>query len=381
MKRRSTNGQGSNRECGSAMLLALGAALPLMVAGGTMLFAVVRERTVAEQVAAEVAAEDSAASGAHDAIALLTGDPSFSGSYVLSVDGHVADITVTSWAHDGSDNDGNGLIDDAAEADWSTVTSEGQVNVRFDAQGNLIEGATRTARSTVEAIAWFERITIPAAQAFYCHDPEADWDFIGTAFRISGHDLNPDGSAGGAASLPGIGTPGSTASITKQLASNQKGRVNGQGKFPSVRKVSGIDVDTLITDFSPFAAVTYDGPFDVLGNVNLGDRTALLPQVTYAKGDLKLSGTTTGCGVLLVEGNLEVTGALDFAGLVVVGGNTSFRTGSNVQILWGALATVATVSGEDVEIGGNATIQYSSSVLSTVGSNMSGLRLKSWTQR
>lgn len=370
------------RERGSAMLLALGAALPLMIAGGTMLFAVVRERSFAEQMAAEVAAEDAAASGAHDAIALLATDPNFTGSYALGVDGHVAQVSVTAWATDGVDNDGNGVADDAGELDWTTIRSEGQVNVQPTAGGNVVDLPTREARSTVEVTAFFERIDVPAAQAFYCHDPEADWDFIGTAFLISGHDLNPDGTSGSAASIPGIGTPGSTVSITAQLSSTQKSRVKGHGKFPSVRTVNGIDVDSLLTDYAPLASVTYQGPDDVLGDVTLGNRTALLPQVTYAKGDLKLAGTTTGCGMLLVEGDLEITGAFDFAGVIVVGGNTSFRPDPGVtQVLWGALATVATVSGEDVEIGGDATIQYSSSVLTTVGQRLSGLRLKSWTQR
>jgi hypothetical protein len=357
------------------MVLALGAAVPLMVAGGAMLFAVVRERSRNEQLAAETAADDAAASGAHDALALLTLDPGYSGSYVLGVDGHVANVTVTAWLGDGVDNDGNGLVDDAAETDWSTITSEGVVN------GSLLDGPSREARSTVHAIAWFEQLSVPAAQSFYCHDPEADWNFIGTAFLISGHDMNPDGSVGGAASIPGIGTPGSTTSIVKQLGSTQKSRVKGQGKFPSVRKVANLDVDTLLSDWEPHATVRFDGPSDSLGKVDLGDRTALLPQVTYAKGDLKLTGTTTGCGILLVEGNLEVTGALDFAGLVVVGGNTTFKPGANHQVVWGALATVATVAGEDIQIGGDATIQYSSSVLGTVGDRLSGLRLRSWTQR
>ncbi len=373
---------------GSAMLLALGAAVPLMVAGGTMLCVVVQERALHEQLAAEAAADDAAASGAHDALALLALDPGYSGSYVLGVDGHVANVAVASWLGDGVDNDGNGLVDDPTEADWSTITAEGVVNGGAvgdqgggTGDGGLLDAPRREARSTVQVIAWFERLAVPAAQSFYCHDPEADWSFIGNVFLVSGHDLNPDGTTGGATSIPGIGTPGSTVSIVKQLASNQKSRVKGQGKFPSVRKVADLDVDSLLDDWEPHATVRYDGPSDSLGDVELGDRTALLPQVTYAKGDLELTGTTTGCGILLVEGNLEVTGALDFAGLVVVGGNTTFKPGANQQIVWGALATVATVTGEDVQIGGDATIQYSSSVLGTVGERLSGLRLRSWTQR
>ena len=383
------NGGTARGQRGSAMLLVLCAAVPLMVAGGTMLFAVVRERALNEQLAAEASADDAAASGAHDALALLALDPGYTGSYVLAVDGHVANVSVTAWLGDGVDNDGNGLVDDAAEADWSTITAEGVVNGAAtggqggatDGSGGLLDAPRREARATVQAIAWFEHLTVPAAQSFYCHDPEADWNFIGTAFLISGHDINPDGTTGGAASIPGIGTPGNTVSITKQLGSTQKGRVKGQGKFPSVRKVVSIDVDSLLEDWEPHATVRYDGPLDTLGDVKLGDRTELQPQVTHAKGDLKLTGTTTGCGILLVEGNLEVTGALDFAGLVVVGGNTTFKPGSNKQVIWGALATIATVTGEDIQIGGDATIQYSSSVLSTVGDSLSGLRLKSWTQR
>lgn len=372
--------RGARGERGSSLLLALGSALPLMIAGGTLLFTVVRERAAAEQASAEVLADDVAASGAHDALARLAANPAYAGSYTLAVAGHTAEVTVTAWAGDGLDNDGNGLVDDAAEADFSTIDSEGLVNVVLDAQGNAVEAPTRSARGRVTAIAWMENLTVPATTAFYCHDPEADWDFQGTTFLISGHDLNPDGTKGGAPSVPGIGTPGNTISITKQLKTTQKPRVKGVGTWPSVKTVGGIDIDSLFADWAPYATTTYDGPSDVLGDVQLGDRTNLMPEVVLAKGDLKLTGNATGCGILLVEGNLEITGDLDYAGLIVVGGNTTFRPDpGRKQRLWGAFVTTGVFAGEDIEIGGDCAIQYSANILGTVGQGLSGLRLIAWT--
>jgi hypothetical protein len=366
---------------GSALLVAAAAAIPLLIAGGTMLVTLVSQRTAAEQAAAGRAAQDVSASGAHDAIAQIEADPTFSGTYVLALNGHEAEVTVVDWAVDGADNDGNGLVDDPAEAGFRSITSVGRVNVELDANGNVVERAARSATSTTTAIVQRQDLDLAVNQAYYCHDPEADWDFIGTEFLISGNDTNPDGTPGTAVSVAGIGTPGSTVSISAQIHGAQKNLVVGKGpQKPNVRKVSGIDVDHLMTDWIPYAQFTLEGPSDHYDGT-LGERASLQPIVAHAKGDLVLEGTVTGCGVLIVEGDLEVTGELDYAGLVIVGGNLSFRANGLAQRLYGAVVTISTVVGEDVEVGGDAELYYSAALLADVADDLSPFTLVSWTQR
>jgi hypothetical protein len=82
--------------------------------------------------------------------------------------------------------------------------------------------------------------------------------------------------------------------------------------------------------------------------------------IIYHYGDLSISGSGEGQGILLVEGNLQVQGRIDFYGPVIVTGGVDVRgTGSDdVKFYGGILAQNVTL--DDSRLTGNATVNYSS---------------------
>jgi hypothetical protein len=82
--------------------------------------------------------------------------------------------------------------------------------------------------------------------------------------------------------------------------------------------------------------------------------------IIYHYGDLSISGTGAGQGILLVEGNLTVQGRVDFYGPVIVTGGVNIRgTGSDdVKFYGGVMAQDVTL--DDTKLTGNAQVNYSS---------------------
>ncbi len=82
--------------------------------------------------------------------------------------------------------------------------------------------------------------------------------------------------------------------------------------------------------------------------------------IIYHYGDLSISGTGEGQGILLVEGNLNVQGRIDFYGPVIATGGVNIRgTGSDdVKFYGGVVAQDVTL--DDSKLTGNAMINYSS---------------------
>ena len=88
-------------------------------------------------------------------------------------------------------------------------------------------------------------------------------------------------------------------------------------------------------------------------------RVANDPRITYRAGNVRLTGTSHGGGVLVVTGNLEVLGNFSFDGLIVVMGNLIQASGSarvRGAVLQGPGAS-------SVEMRGNFDLQYSSTAL------------------
>jgi hypothetical protein len=366
---------------GSAALMAITAALPLIGVAGTLLMVTVRQRDEVEAAAIVAAARDAAASGAQDAMAKLAVDPTFSGAYDLTVGGSIAHVVVTDWSNDGVDNDGNGKVDDLAEADYISISSEGRVNVAYDHNGREMDTAAMSQTKTAGSVVKKTKLDIAVNSAFYCDDPLATFTFNGTAFKLSGKDTNLNGSKGPMPDVPGIGTPGDPSLIAKQLTAKQKSDVVGLGLPPSIGTVTTEDIADYAKALGSLATQTWSDADAKQSNAVIGDRTKLVAQIAHAKGNLHLSGSSKGCGVLVVDGDLEVTGNFDFAGLIFVTGSVTFRGGGN-KVVRGALFTPGNVNGEDVEISGSIDIGYSSEAIATVEKQLSmGVELISWTQQ
>ena len=361
---------------GTAAVLAVTATIPLMAVAGTLLMVTVHHRSQVEESSIVTAARDVAASGAQDAMAKLTVDPDYTGTYDVAVGVNSAHVVVTDWATDGIDNDGNGKIDDAVEANYIGIASAGTVN---GGAGGGVSAMSEIRNAGV--LVKKTKLNIVAETPFYVDDPLATFRFNGTAFLINGNDMNLDGTKGPMPALPGIGTPGDPKGIVNQLSSQQKKDVVGVPAPPSIAKVSSEDITTEMKLLAPLATKTFN-PGDHISNAQIGDLKNLKAQIAHAKGDLDLSGSSTGCGVLVVDGNLTVTGNFDFVGVVYVSGAVVFKGGGGVKNLRGCLFTPGNVQGDDVNISGSIQIGYSSQAMDLINKQLSaGVELISWTQK
>jgi hypothetical protein len=82
--------------------------------------------------------------------------------------------------------------------------------------------------------------------------------------------------------------------------------------------------------------------------------------IIYHYGDLSISGSGAGQGILLVEGNLNVQGQVSFFGPVIATGAVNVRgTGSDDVKFYGGLIA-SDVQLDDSKLSGNATVLYSS---------------------
>lgn len=366
---------------GSALILAIGATIPLVIAGGVMLTAITRERSAAEQSVVVSQARDVSASGAHEALARLSKDANYAGSYDVTIGGAQAHVTIAPWKGDGVDNDANGTVDDAGEDDFISITSSGTMNVSFDAKGYEIERQAREGRSATEVIVKKVDLDLAASQAVYIDDALATFKFAGTQFLVNGNDTNIDNSAGPATAIPGIGTPGDPSYIKNQLKANQQPLVIGKGGAPSIMTVADIDLAAQIAALKNLATVTWDDA-STSYNGDIGDRPNLNPVIAHAKGSLSLNGSTKGCGILIVDGDLKVNGGFDFVGLIYCSGSVTFNGAGGSKDLHGALYALGAVDGTDITLNGTVQLRYSSEALTIVNTKLSsGVSLVSWTQR
>jgi type II secretory pathway pseudopilin PulG len=133
-----------------------------------------------------------------------------------------------------------------------------------------------------------------------------------------------------------------------------------------------IDVGTMIDANRAKANISLTSPGTMTG-MNWGTPTAgATPQsplscatdnVVYISGNVKLAGSTTGCGMLMVDGNLELNGGFQWYGPILIRGSLSFTGGGEKNVTGGILAGG---TGSVDDIGGNAVILHSNSALHQV---------------
>jgi hypothetical protein len=143
------------------------------------------------------------------------------------------------------------------------------------------------------------------------------------------------------------------------------GNMLGGSSFDQLKAVATL---TLTGNISGLAAQTTGNPpvCDTSLQNNWGAPTVKTSPcfnyfpIIYHLGDLSISGTGEGQGILLVEGNLNVQGRIDFYGPVIVTGGVNIRgTGSDdVKFYGGVMAQDVTL--DDSKLTGNATVNYSS---------------------
>ena len=95
--------------------------------------------------------------------------------------------------------------------------------------------------------------------------------------------------------------------------------------------------------------------------------------------DIKLSGGTSGCGILLVDGDLNMNGDFSWHGIVIVTGSVIFLGGGDKNIT-GVLIAGGSLDADIDVIGGNSNIVYCSSAIDAQTENRP-LLILNWKQK
>ncbi|HEV8523953.1 MAG TPA: pilus assembly PilX N-terminal domain-containing protein [Terriglobales bacterium] len=146
------------------------------------------------------------------------------------------------------------------------------------------------------------------------------------SFYVNGNDGSGTGTTCGTVNMPAVGAVDNAAdaSISGAIPSNRSDHYVGiggaytdvQNVYPELQAsnlntVQGLEnVVSMVTEY---ANQVLTGP---ISNPNLG--SSANPLITVVNGDLTLSGTTSGAGILLVTGTLTSNGNSSFNGIVLV---------------------------------------------------------------
>jgi hypothetical protein len=334
------------------------------------------------------------------------------GVYLVNQNGAaIEDPDYAEAGSDGRDNDGDGSIDEADESYPEVITKQSGANqipypwvkvhyvtnatgdiVRFGDHDsdvttaqtfNLVEGApVIRIRSQGDRGTALRRIDVEAVKAEFnivhaaLYAETDDFQFNGVAFEISGADHDPitESEIPGAGEVPGIVTTEDPAEIADELQGNQTNNVEGEGAEPSVAG-SPVDLDLqgMYDLYGPQATI-------IRGTTTVSNETwGGWDEYVIARvdGDLHVSGSLVGGGILLIQGDLDCTGQFTWYGMVLVLGDIQFSGGGAGIHIYGT--TLVQGHFDTQVVGGNADIWYSSEALNRLNA-LQRYQIVSWNE-
>lgn len=239
--------------------------------------------------------------------------------------------------------------------------------IEIRSTGRFDNGVAVTARAHVRMTSLLPEIN--GAMGIFTDN--LDFNVAGSSFLITGHDTNPDGSAGPAGSVPAmaVNTQAAYDEIMGSLNASQRGRLQGDGATnPSLDLNSEMDGDAL-EDFVALAMANADHIYVdhvASGEGSLG--TPQNPKVIVVEGSLEVRNAT-GAGIIIIKegGSLDARGNFDnYQGLIVIQGRADMTRG-NIHIVGAMLFGGANPSIEiDIDFRGNVNVSYSSTVLNNL---------------
>ncbi len=382
------NSRRSCREQGSLIVLILILMVPLAAIGIALVSQGSRQVVEQDSARGRTRALINAESGVDHALAQLLDDPTnlapIVEQYADSPDlRYVVDLA--NLGNDGADNDADGLLDESDEEQLVRITSAGSVNVTgYDENGAPLAGRTRHYVKRIRAVGRAAADLPGFPYAVYLGDPLAETDFNGNAFLIDGYDHDTGGNTVAGDAVPGIACTGDPTYIADQVTNQQEDNIIGSGGIPSISATGPLDLQAIIDQYKSSADIVFLNPTHTYTG-SLGNPDAGIYEVTYATGNLDISGGCTGAGLLLVEGNLEITGAFEYLGIVIVTGQVIFRGGGGVKRVIGTVLVggdiIEGIHGEeDLEISGTIDILYSSEVQQNVADAVAAFTIMSWQE-
>ena len=376
------------RERGVALLAALLFAVTILALSSSVIISGVsltnqKRRTVAAQ-----RAQDAAESGVHHLLATLSGPE---GAAVRAAGRLAADlqgtegssqavryeVTLAPAGNDGSDNDLDGQVDEADEADMLEITSTGHA-----------DRVARTVRVTF--LSRFRSQRLSAAVAFNLQDATLQLD--NSTLLFSGRDVDLNGVETGVV-VPGIGIADSSNQIRNSIQSHFRDSIVGLGRNPSVVQVEPLaDIEQMIED----AVRSHDIRLDKNGYspTPLPYGTLDHPKIVFARGDksgdlIDLNhNKIKGAGILVIDGGLEigdVEAAVDWKGLVIIRGKFLVDDGY-LKIVGGLIVNQQIEQFLDQQQhsqidDATVTVQYSEQTLSkAAGAVSDGITILNWRE-
>ena len=256
-----------------------------------------------------------------------------------------------------------------------TATNDINKTVILTSTATSPNGSNRKVRAYIGRFPW-----IPPGAIYLPGDFNyIETTFNGNSFGISGRDTIPGLPEGSGLNspIPGIATTysGTTTEIvgpSGSLTSTQYGQVTGQGSNPSVSTSSTIlDVYQLAQNLIALGVEGVDKQTLDHGNYSSGPwGTSVSPMITHITGNATLTGSLTGWGVLIVDGDMTLKGSFTFNGLVICLGDADINGGAgDTAKVYGSLLireSTSSDSSDELRVGGNGSVRYSSQALQTV---------------
>jgi Tfp pilus assembly protein PilX len=225
-------------------------------------------------------------------------------------------------------------------------------------------------------------ITAPAA--LYV---EAVTTIQGTSTNVIGVDQC------GGASLPGVVTTLAETTVKKNGNPNVCGVTQActlADPWDVVGLGTNMDIEALVADWKTSANSKYTYAADrtdtgmawgtpTLGATLQDPSTCSASNIVYYNmngNTIKLSGGSSGCGILLVDGDLDINGGFNWNGMVIVAGSITYTGGGDKNV------TGAVLAGGSLDadlVGGNANIVYCSSAINNLTANRP-LKKLSWEE-
>ncbi len=344
----------ANSESGFGLVAFMAVLLPLVVLAGSAMMAMggrsnrLRDEVRQEKalLAAEAGIDEARYRGA---IGTLVSGAPFART-LPNGSGFV--VEPTHLLTDGKDNDGDTSVDEADEDVFRLIVIGTYGSARRRVAGYLspVAGAT---------------LPIQAAMTTFNPNPQTQIDFNGTGF-ITGVDTNMDGSPGPAPPVPGLAIqdPATVVDLTANYAVDDDSRITGSSGPPSLGVSSStLDLNKLVLDVKNNANIVLSSSY--IG-ANWGTAPAGPFNLIHREGDLQLSGTVVGTGILVVTGKLQVADDFRFDGIVIVLGD--------VQIDDDVLINGAMIQGpssNQTQLTDNVKIRYSSEAIKAAASALS----------
>ena len=178
---------------------------------------------------------------------------------------------------------------------------------------------------------------------------------------IDGSDTNTDGSSGPEPALPGVvlDDPADSAYFIDNIKPKIANDIEGFGGSPSVYSTPDTtDWEAVVMNTIFAADITV--PTGTYSSGTFGTPTD--PKITFMNGNIHLSGTCQGDGIMIINGNLTMSGDFTYRGIILVYDKSTIEcqiTGNG-----GVYGTTILVgSNVDLHSTGNAAFYYSSQAI------------------